>query len=153
MTKSICVWYWFIFLPYVCPFLKNLCWTINWWQNITWLRRSMRKRCNRIPSDITIGRNYAASGDTIICFCLSWNDLNCSGLTQQSFWLTFESILLTIDLLYDMWSSYDFIYHLYTMDSQYKILQYFLSKIWLFIQGTLAILSAKYLTNNPNNDK
>jgi len=21
MTKSICVWYWFIFLPYVCPFL------------------------------------------------------------------------------------------------------------------------------------
>ena len=52
---------------YVCPFLKNLCWTINWWlckQNITWLRQSMRKRkrCNRIPSDITIGRNYAAWG-------------------------------------------------------------------------------------------
>jgi len=28
MTKSICVWYWFIFLSYVCPFLKNSCWTI-----------------------------------------------------------------------------------------------------------------------------
>jgi len=29
----------FIFLPYVCPFLKNSCWTIYWWlckQNITW---------------------------------------------------------------------------------------------------------------------
>jgi len=22
MTKAICVWYWFICLPYVCPFLK-----------------------------------------------------------------------------------------------------------------------------------
>jgi len=35
---------WFIFLPYVCPFLTNLCLTIYWWlckQNIT-------KPCNRI---------------------------------------------------------------------------------------------------------
>ena len=23
MTKCICVWYWFIFLPYVSPFLKS----------------------------------------------------------------------------------------------------------------------------------
>jgi len=23
MTKSMCVWYWLIFLPYVCPFLKK----------------------------------------------------------------------------------------------------------------------------------
>jgi len=39
MTKSICVWYWFIFLPHVCPFLKISCWTIYWWlckKNITW---------------------------------------------------------------------------------------------------------------------
>jgi len=28
MTKSTCVWYWFIVLPYVCPFSKNSCWTI-----------------------------------------------------------------------------------------------------------------------------
>jgi len=28
MTKAICVWYWSIFLPSVCPFLKNLCWKI-----------------------------------------------------------------------------------------------------------------------------
>jgi len=30
MTKAIIfyVWYWFIFLPYVCPFLKFLSWTI-----------------------------------------------------------------------------------------------------------------------------
>jgi len=38
MTKSICVWHWFIFLP-LCPFLKNSCWTIYWWlckQNIMW---------------------------------------------------------------------------------------------------------------------
>jgi len=27
MTKVICVWYWFIFLPYICPFLKKLNWT------------------------------------------------------------------------------------------------------------------------------
>ena len=55
MTKYICVWYWFIFLPYVCPFLFFLCWTINWWlykQNITWLRRSVRKRkAERVQSD------------------------------------------------------------------------------------------------------
>ena len=47
MTNSICVWYWFIFLPYVCPFLIFLCWTINWWpwkQNIMWLRQSVHKR-------------------------------------------------------------------------------------------------------------
>ena len=47
MTKAICVWYWFIFLPYVCPFLKFLCFTINWWlckQNITWLWQSVHKR-------------------------------------------------------------------------------------------------------------
>jgi len=38
MTKSICVWYWLIFLPYVCPFLKCSCWTMYWWlckQSIT----------------------------------------------------------------------------------------------------------------------
>jgi len=28
MTKAICVGYWFIFLPDICPFLKKLCWTI-----------------------------------------------------------------------------------------------------------------------------
>ena len=46
----------------VRPFLKNLYWTIYWWlckQNITWLRRSMRKRCNRIPSEITILRDIS----------------------------------------------------------------------------------------------
>jgi len=39
MTKSICVWYWFIVLPYVWPFFKNSCWTIYCWlckQKITW---------------------------------------------------------------------------------------------------------------------
>ena len=47
MTKAICVWYWFIFLPFVCPFLKNSRSTINQWlckQNIIWLRRSVHKR-------------------------------------------------------------------------------------------------------------
>jgi len=56
MTKAMCVWYWFIFLPYVCPFLKNLCWTIYWWlckQNIMRLRRSVRKRkAETVQSDI-----------------------------------------------------------------------------------------------------
>jgi len=44
MTKAICVWYSFIFLPYVCPCLKKLCWTIYCWlckQNITWLMRKL----------------------------------------------------------------------------------------------------------------
>jgi len=39
MTKSICVWYWFIALPYVCPFLKISYWTIHCRlckQNIMW---------------------------------------------------------------------------------------------------------------------
>jgi len=31
MTKSTCVSYWFILLPYVCPFLKFSWWTIYWW--------------------------------------------------------------------------------------------------------------------------
>jgi len=28
MTKAICVWYWFIFLPYVSPFLKTKSWRV-----------------------------------------------------------------------------------------------------------------------------
>jgi len=47
MTKPICVWYWFIFLHYVCPFLKiSYCTIYRWFckQNIMWWRRSMRKR-------------------------------------------------------------------------------------------------------------
>jgi len=63
MTKAIYVWYWFIFLPYVCPFLKKLCWTIYCWlckQNITWLRWSVRKRkAETVQSDI-VG-NYPRS--------------------------------------------------------------------------------------------
>ena len=58
MTKAICVWYWFIFLPYVCPFLKFLCRTINWWlckQNITWLRRSVHKRKAETVQSDTVG--------------------------------------------------------------------------------------------------
>ena len=58
MTKCTCVWYWFIFLPYVCPFLKFLCWTINWWlckQNITWLRQSMGKRKAETVLSDTVG--------------------------------------------------------------------------------------------------
>ena len=58
MTKAICVWYWFIFLPYVCPFLKFLCWTINWWlckQNITWLRQSVHKRKAETVQSDTVG--------------------------------------------------------------------------------------------------
>jgi len=52
----------FSYLTYV-HFWKRICWTIYCWlckQNITWLRRSVRKRkrCNRISSDITLGRNY-----------------------------------------------------------------------------------------------
>jgi len=38
MTKAMCVVL-VISLPYVCPFLKFLCWTIYCWlckQNITW---------------------------------------------------------------------------------------------------------------------
>jgi len=29
MTKAICVWYWFIFLPYVPPFLKRKAETVQ----------------------------------------------------------------------------------------------------------------------------
>ena len=28
MTTCICVWYWFIFLPYVSPFLENKSWRV-----------------------------------------------------------------------------------------------------------------------------
>ena len=58
MTQSICVWYWFIFLPDLCPFLILLCWTINWWlckQNITWLMRSMCKRKAEAVQSDTVG--------------------------------------------------------------------------------------------------
>ena len=46
------------FLTCVCPFLKFLCWTINWWlckQNITWLRWSMRKRKAETVQSDTVG--------------------------------------------------------------------------------------------------
>jgi len=56
MTKAVCVWYWFIFLPYVYPFFNFLCWTIYWWlckQNITWLRQRVHKRkAETVQSDI-----------------------------------------------------------------------------------------------------
>ena len=46
----------FIFLPYVCPFLKIWCWTIYWWlckQSITWLRRNVRiRKAEKLQSDI-----------------------------------------------------------------------------------------------------
>jgi len=58
----------FSYLTYV-HFWKILCWTIYCWlckQNITRLCRSVckqkRKRCNRISSEITFGRNYPSAG-------------------------------------------------------------------------------------------
>jgi len=65
MTKSICVWYWFIFLPRVY---------VHFWKILTGRyiddfvnktsrdkggtrANEKRKRCNRISSDITLGRN------------------------------------------------------------------------------------------------
>ena len=57
MTKSICVWYWFIVLPYVRPFLKSSCWTIYCWlckHNIT---RCMHKRKPELVQSDTIGNN------------------------------------------------------------------------------------------------
>jgi len=70
MTKCICVWYWFIFLPYVSPFLENKSWRVISTRCVNKTSHDKggacanekRKRCNRIPSDITIGRNYAAWG-------------------------------------------------------------------------------------------
>ena len=71
MTKCIlCVWYWFIFLPYVSPFLEKKIVEGNKHRCVNKTSRDKggacanqkRKRCNRIPSDITIGRNYAAWG-------------------------------------------------------------------------------------------
>jgi len=66
MTQSMCVvLVYFLTLPFL-PFLIFLCWTICWWlckQNITWLRRSMRKRkAEMVQSDITLGRNYPSAG-------------------------------------------------------------------------------------------
>ena len=74
MTKAICVWYWFIFLPYVCPFVNFLCWTINWWlckQNITWLRQSVHKRKAETVQSDTV-RYYHRSK---LC-CLGIHTLN-----------------------------------------------------------------------------
>jgi len=55
MTKSICVWYWFIVLPYVWPFLKVLAGRyIDDFVNKTShdkggaCANEQRKRCNRI---------------------------------------------------------------------------------------------------------
>jgi len=60
----------FSYLTYV-HFCKNY---VYWWlckqnimwlrENIMWLRRSARKRkrCNRISSKITLGRNYPSAG-------------------------------------------------------------------------------------------
>jgi len=71
MTKSICVLYWFIFLTHVCPFFFNfLLYDIVDFVNKTSCVKDgacaneKRKRCNRIPSDITLDRNYATVGYT-----------------------------------------------------------------------------------------
>ena len=83
MTKCTCLWYWFIFLPYVCPFFKILCWTINWWfckQNITWLRQSMRKwKAETVLSD-TVGYYHRSK----LC-CLGIYKLSCFQ-SEHTFW-------------------------------------------------------------------
>ena len=65
MTKCICVWYWFIFLPYVSPFLKKKSWStisIDVSTKHHVIKAERAQRCNRIPSDITLGRNYPSAG-------------------------------------------------------------------------------------------
>ena len=66
MTTCICVWYWFIFLPYVSPFLKKRCVNKTSRDKGGACATEKRKRCNRIPSDITLDRNYAAWGYDLI---------------------------------------------------------------------------------------
>jgi len=76
MTKCICVWYWFIFLPYISPFLKKKIVEGN--KHICVIKTSSdkggacanekRKRCNRIPSEITLGRNYPSAEYTYCIF-------------------------------------------------------------------------------------
>jgi len=63
MTRSTCVWYWFIFLPYKF-LLDNILLIVNKTSrdkcgasaNEKW------KRCNRIPSNRTLGRNDPSVG-------------------------------------------------------------------------------------------
>ena len=71
MTKSICVWYWFIFLPYVSPFLKknivegikHRCVNKTSQDKGGACANEKRKRWYRIPLDITlVDGNYAAWG-------------------------------------------------------------------------------------------
>ena len=63
MTKSICVWYWFIFLPHAYPFLKISYCTISTSHDKGGAcGNEKRKRCNRISSDITLGLNYPYCG-------------------------------------------------------------------------------------------
>ena len=59
-----------IFLPYVSPFLKKIIGEGNKHRCVNKTSRvkggacanENRKRCNRIPSDITLDQNYAAWG-------------------------------------------------------------------------------------------
>ena len=70
MTKCICVWYWFIFLPYISPILKRKSWRVisidvSTKHHVIKAERAQtkkRRRCNLIPSEITLGRNYPSAG-------------------------------------------------------------------------------------------
>ena len=100
MTKAICVWYWFIFLPYICPFLKKLFWTIYCWlckQNITWLRRSVRKRkAETVQSDI-VG-NYPSAGYVSWISEYSWKS-NVHVYSYPKAFLNFHLNILVLDFL------------------------------------------------------
>jgi len=54
MTKCICVWYWFIFLTYVSPFLKKKTW------RVISIDVSTKKHVEKVKSDI-VG-NYPSAG-------------------------------------------------------------------------------------------
>ena len=65
MTKSFCVWYWLIFLPYVCPFLKKFLLDdiLFDFVNKTSLNKAgANEKRKRIPSDVTLSRNDPTAG-------------------------------------------------------------------------------------------
>jgi len=68
MTKSICVWYWFIFLrisifeKVILEGNKHRCVNKTSHDKDGACANEKRKRCNRIPLEITLGRNYPSAG-------------------------------------------------------------------------------------------
>jgi len=69
VRQNLCVWYWFIFLTYLCPFLKKSDFVNNTTSDKS---RALANKAETVQSDITLGRNYPSAGYTHMWFSVQF---------------------------------------------------------------------------------